>query len=128
MPSLGSVGVDRRTGALLTGWDHVKQSIEVILTTPLGSRVMRRDFGSRLMALIDAPLNDRVILAAYSAIAEAIDRWEPRYKLETVTIDTAAAGYVTFNLTGTYFPRGHLGDFSDGSARVAAIEISKAIA
>ncbi|MEI9428735.1 GPW/gp25 family protein [Mesorhizobium sp. Cs1299R1N3] len=119
---MSSLGVDRQTGGILTGWEHVKQSIEVILTTPIGSRVMRRDFGSRLMSLIDAPMNDRVVLAAYSAVADALAKWEPRYRLETVNIDAAgASGAITFLLSGTYYPRGHLGDFSDGSARLAEI-------
>jgi len=121
---MSSVGINRATGRPLADWEHVKQSIAVILTTALGTRVMRRDFGSRLMSLIDAPTNDRVILAAYSAIAEAIERQELRYRLDAVTIAEASAdGAITFNLSGTYYPRGHLGDFSEGSARLAEITI-----
>jgi phage baseplate assembly protein W len=121
---MSSVGVNRREGGILTGWEHVKQSIEVILTTPIGTRVMRRDFGSRLTSLIDAPMNDRVVLAAYSAVADALARWEPRYRLDTVKIEAAGAGgAITFILSGTYYPRGHLGDFSEGSARLAEITI-----
>ncbi|MER9652538.1 GPW/gp25 family protein [Mesorhizobium sp. M0152] len=121
---MSSVGVNRQTGAILTGWAHVQQSIGVILTTLIGTRVMRREFGSRLMALTDAPMNDRVLLAVYSAVAEAIARWEPRYRLDTVNVEVAGAGgAITFRLSGTYFPRGHLGDFSESSARLAEITL-----
>ncbi|HCF6085938.1 TPA: phage baseplate protein, partial [Pseudomonas aeruginosa] len=35
------IGLDRRTGQPLSGVAHLKQSIEDILTTPLGTRRMR---------------------------------------------------------------------------------------
>jgi len=121
---MSSLGVDRHGGGILTGWEHVKQSIEVVLTTMVGTRVMRRDFGSRIMALIDAPMNDRVLLAVFSACADAIAKWEPRYRLETVNVEKAGAdGGIIFRLTGTYYPRGHLGDFSEASARLAEITL-----
>ena len=45
-------GMDASTGQPLTGSAHLVQSIRDILTTPIGSRVMRRDYGSRLPALL----------------------------------------------------------------------------
>lgn len=110
MSSLGLSNVD---GALKTGFDHVRQSIEVILNTPIGSRVMRRDFGSELMALIDRPANDQTILAIYSACAMAIANWEPRFALTGINIsDLSVQGAVTLQITGVYYPNGHKGDFS----------------
>lgn len=117
-----STGFDRRTGRLLRGWDHVRQSIEVILTTPIGSRVMRRDFGSRLPDLVDAKLTRSRVLAVYSAAAEAIEAWEPRFRLRSASIARAeAGGVIGLTLVGVYFPRGHLGDWSvaeDATMRV----------
>lgn len=110
MSSLGLSNVD---GALKTGFDHVRQSIEVILTTPVGSRVMRRDFGSELMSLIDRPANDQTILAIYSACAMALARWEPRFALTGINIsDLTVQGAITLQITGVYYPNGHKGDFS----------------
>ena len=37
--------------------DQLWQSVTKILTTPTGSRVMRRDFGSVVPDLLDAPQN-----------------------------------------------------------------------
>jgi phage baseplate assembly protein W len=81
--------------------------------TPIGSRVMRRDFGSNLYDLIDAKMQQRNVLALYSAAAVAIDKWEPRFRLTECAIDRAAPdGVVGLVLRGTYFPRGHKGDYS----------------
>lgn len=41
-----STGISAIAGAVMTDWDHVQQSIRKILSTPIGSRVMRRNFGS----------------------------------------------------------------------------------
>lgn len=108
-----STGLNRETGAPLAGFEHVRQSIGVILTTPIGSRIMRREFGSEVFDLIDRPMTDQVILAIYAASVMAIARWEPRYEVSGCRIvKTEADGTIEIELAGTYFPRGHLGDFS----------------
>ncbi|HMR37692.1 MAG TPA: hypothetical protein PJ999_15635, partial [Paracoccus sp. (in: a-proteobacteria)] len=56
---------------------------------------------------------DQVILAIYAASVMAIARWEPRYEVSGCQIvKTEADGTIEIELAGTYFPRGHLGDFS----------------
>jgi phage baseplate assembly protein W len=110
---MASAGFNRETGSVLTDFDHVRQSIGVILTTPIGSRVMRREFGSELFDLIDRPMTDQVILAIYSATVMAIARWEPRYAVTGCNITIASAdGVMSMELSGVYYPRGHLGDFT----------------
>ncbi|MCP4101679.1 MAG: phage baseplate protein, partial [Lentisphaerae bacterium] len=84
-------GIDHTTGRYLSGLNHLKQSITDILTTPIGTRVMRREYGSRLPRLVDAPLNSSTLVDLYSATAEALQRWEPRFKLTEVTTNTASA-------------------------------------
>jgi phage baseplate assembly protein W len=74
-------GTDAKTGKTLSGVAHLRQSIRDILTTPLGSRVMRRDYGSRLFDLVDNPLNDQTLVEIFAATAEALMRWEPRLKV-----------------------------------------------
>jgi len=101
------------------------QSIRKILTTSIGTRVMRREFGSELMSLIDAPMEGRVLLALYVATANAIARWEPRYRLSKVTLMQAnAQGKISLRLDGTYYPRGHLGDFTISDERQATVLIA----
>lgn len=99
-------GTNAADGTRLGGLDHLRQSLQDILTTPVGTRVMRRDYGSRLYQLVDAPLNRGTIAELYAATAEAIRRWEPRFKLSSVKASAAATGSVELNLTGTYLPDG----------------------
>ncbi len=100
-------GIDHTSGRYLSGLDHLKQSINDILTTPIGTRVMRREYGSRLPRLVDAPLNSSTLVDLYSATAEALQRWEPRFKLSAVTTDTVGStGKVELLLTGEYLPDG----------------------
>lgn len=110
-----STGFNREAGpSLLTDFDHVRQSITVILTTPIGSLLMLREFGSEVFELIDRPISDdRVRLALYAACVTAIGRWEPRYRITRVQIVKAdATGVVEIVMRGAYMPRGHLGDFT----------------
>lgn len=118
---MASTGFSNDAGAVLGGFDHVAQSIGVILNTPIGSRVMRREFGSELIDLVDRPMTDQVILAIYSAAVMAIAQWEPRFAVTSCNItQTGADGTVSIEFAGTYMPRGHLGDFTPdpGPARV----------
>jgi len=93
------IGMDRHTGRTLSGDAHLAQSITDILTTPKGTLVMRRDYGSDLPDIIDRPMNGITMIDAYLAIAEALDLWEPRISVERVQIAAARAGYAEINLT-----------------------------
>ena len=99
-------GMDSSTGKGLAGLDHLRQSVRDILSTPLGSRVMRRDYGSRLFALVDAPVNKSTLVEIYAATATAIRKWEPRLKVETVRVDKAEEGKLSVSLTALYIPEG----------------------
>lgn len=46
-------GVNCRTGKRLSGVAHLRQSVSDILNTPVGSRVLVRDYGSDLFELLD---------------------------------------------------------------------------
>ena len=63
--------MDRTTGRRITGMNHLQQSIADILTTPLGTRLQRRTYGSLLPSLIDQPDNGPTRLRCYSASASA---------------------------------------------------------
>lgn len=101
-------GTSATTGRHLDGIEHLRQSIRDILATPLGTRVMRRDYGSRLFQLLDAPVNGATLLQIYTATAEALARWEPRFRLERVVRNgtTSAPGALSLDLVGEYLPDG----------------------
>lgn len=93
------IGIHASTGQTLDGMAHLWQSIGDILMTPLGSRVMRRDYGSLLPELIDQPFNDATRLRLYGATALALMRWEPRIRLIRVQLWRGeAAGSYTLEL------------------------------
>ncbi|MDD3676888.1 GPW/gp25 family protein [Thauera propionica] len=92
--------MNAHTGQPLSGLDHLRQSIIDILSTPLNTRVMRRDYGSRLPELIDQPITPRLAMELYAATAEALVRWEPRFKLSRVRLTDARAGLVELTLEG----------------------------
>ncbi|MFT4091323.1 MAG: GPW/gp25 family protein [Asticcacaulis sp.] len=93
-------GMRASDGATISGAELIAQSIRDILTTPIGSRVMRRDYGSRLPDLIDAPANAHGQMQIIAATATAIGRWEKRLKLKRVTWSANAQGRGVITLTG----------------------------
>lgn len=99
-------GMSSINGQRLVGIDHLRQSIRDILTTPLGSRVMRRDYGSRLFELVDAPYSSSTKLSIIAATAEALMTWEPRIDVETVVLRTFEPGNILIDLVGRYLPDG----------------------
>lgn len=89
------------TGLALEGDAHLAQSIADILTTPIGSRVMRRDYGSLLSELIDAPFNGATRLRLYGAAVGALMRWEPRIRINRIELSQAAeAGAFVLDIQG----------------------------
>jgi len=73
--------MNRHTGGSLSRRESISQSITDILTTRIGTRVMRREYGSLVPELIDDPFNDFTRLRVYAATAMALLRWEPRIRL-----------------------------------------------
>ena len=100
------MGMNANSGAPLIGIEHLRQSVRDILVTPIGTRVMRRDYGSRLMRLVDAPTSPGLLVHLYAATAEALRKWEPRLRLSRVKATDAAPGHVTLDLEGEYLPTG----------------------
>ncbi|WP_325985752.1 GPW/gp25 family protein [Pseudomonas protegens] len=96
------IGMDRRTGQPLSGLEHVRQSIEDILTTPLGSRRMRPGYGSDLRRYVDLPVTGGWKSAVQAEVARALLRWEPRLKLERVQVVAVVGGQISFQLVGQY--------------------------
>ncbi|WP_186113263.1 GPW/gp25 family protein [Burkholderia gladioli] len=82
------IGMDAAAGTELTGLDHLYQSIAKILTTPLGTCIQRREFGSELTDLVDAPNNGAVRTRLYAAVATALMKYEPRLVITRVQLTT----------------------------------------
>lgn len=78
--------MDAHTGKALIGDDADDQDIAMILTTAIGSRSCRREFGSDIPRLIDQPFNAATRQRLLGATAMALMRWKPRIKLDRVQI------------------------------------------
>lgn len=96
------VGTNSINGKSLAGVDHLKQSIRDILTTPIGSRVMLRNYGSRLFELVDSPLNHETVTEIYVATIEALEKWEPRIEVIRVIVEAVEAGEVRLSLEAKF--------------------------
>lgn len=108
-------GMSRTTGKYLEGYAHLVQSVGDILSTPLLTRVWRRDYGGHGTYLLDKPASEETLISFTIAIGDAINKWEPRYRLNRIWFEEANQdGHFILNIDGTYYPRGHLGDFTTG--------------
>jgi phage baseplate assembly protein W len=87
------IDIDRKTGEYVQGWARIKQSIETILTTRIGTRLMRLWWGSSFINMQDKPGNEEVMMAGMMAAISAINTYEPEFKVTRVSIDA-------FDLTG----------------------------
>ena len=100
-------GMHHTTGRALDGMDHLRQSITDILTTPVGTRIERRSYGSLLPALIDHPDNATTRVRIYAAVATALMRWEPRLRITRVHLASGSQpGQIELTLDGEHLPTG----------------------
>lgn len=105
-----ALGMHITTGRSLDGLDHLRQSVRDILITPLGSRVMRRDYGSGLFDLIDANLTPLTLALIYAATVDALRKWEPRLRVTRVQAEALPeeleSGRISITVDGQYLPSG----------------------
>ena len=84
--------------AVLPWQEHLQQSIGDILNTPIGTRVMRLEYGSKCPRLVDRPINQSWKLEVYVAVVEALGRWEPRIKVRQVHVNSVGVGYIEISI------------------------------
>lgn len=94
------LGMNRNTGQNISDTEHISQSMRDILLTLVGSRVMRREYGSLLSALIDMPQNPALRLQIMVACYSAIQKWEPRIRLTAISFETSDADEMYVDITG----------------------------
>lgn len=92
------IGMDKITGEPIASADHIAQSLRDILTTPIGTRVMRRDYGSRLFELVDAPQNKGLRMLLIAATATPIRKWEKRVRLNRLRVTYSERGRPVLSL------------------------------
>lgn len=118
-------GVDRQTFQPMANFPHALQSIEVILSTPLYSRLMRRHFGGGLLELLGRMISPRLMALFQQLLATSIDLWEPRFRVRRVrfkgTADEVRLGRAGVSVEVDWMPRALLGDFTVEGTRLFTI-------
>lgn len=94
--------LNRTTGKQMSETPHIKQSIVDIVTTLIGTRVMRRFYGTIIPGVIDKPMNEILIMQMQSSIFMALDQYEHRIKIASVYItEPTLEGTFTLNIEGS---------------------------
>lgn len=65
------IGIDRKTGRKIEGFDQLVSRIAQVMTTPTSGRVKRPTFGSRAREYMGANMSDSVLIRLQSAVISA---------------------------------------------------------
>ncbi|HAV54813.1 MAG: GPW/gp25 family protein [Aequorivita sp.] len=81
---------DKKTGQLVTttGVADINKSLEILLSTRLGERVMLPNYGCNLEELLFQPLDVTLKTYIIELIKTVILYYEPRIDTQTVSLDT----------------------------------------
>jgi len=70
---------------------------------------MLHEYGSRLSELIDTPMNELLDVELHASVAEALERWEPRFRLTSVWIgNRTPEGRITLDIEGIVLSEGRV--------------------
>ena len=72
-----------------TGADDIEESLQIILSTRVGERIMNPDFGCNLDELIFAPINLTLITYIKDLVQTAILYYESRIDVNRIDINTS---------------------------------------
>lgn len=88
------MGVDH-TGriALSDGVPDLDRSIEMVLMTAPGERLMRPQFGCRIWELLFEPVTGNLLGLIAEAVRDALAQWEPRVVVEEVRPEVDPANH-----------------------------------
>ncbi len=70
--------------------EDIRESIEIILGTAKGERVMRPEFGCDIHDHVYSAASPATLNLIESSVREALVRWEPRIDIEDVNASTAS--------------------------------------
>ncbi|WP_395175815.1 GPW/gp25 family protein [Roseibium alexandrii] len=109
--------IDRRTGQVIDNLASAFQSVEIILSTRIGSRLIpSRSFGAGVVELLGRLVTPALFAAFRQLIGTAIDLYEPRFKVNRIGVDGTAEelrlGTAGLLIEVDYRPRGQFGDFT----------------
>ena len=96
--------------ATSVGAQNVRESIQIILLTRLGERLNYPAYGSSLRTFLFAPNNPATRKSIEMEITRALQLWEPRINLDSVSVDPdpsnnqAAIATIQYRLVANQLP------------------------
>jgi uncharacterized protein len=80
----------------------IQESLEILLSTHMGERLMQPEFGCNLEGYLFDALNATTQTAIKLTVTEALRRFEPRIRLESVKLDTKQLNAGRIDIAVTY--------------------------
>src|SRR6185436_9277073 len=77
--------------AMVSGVEDIHQSLQILLSTRLGERVMQDEFGCALDGVVFEEIDQDLLNSLNSSIADAILYYEPRISLDRLDVSESAA-------------------------------------
>jgi hypothetical protein len=105
-PHLDSTGM----WATSVGAQNVRESIQILLSTRLGERLMYPTYGSSLRSYLFAPNNAATQKSIEEAIQSALKQWEPRITVNSISVmedpsdNQAAIATIQYRLVANQLP------------------------
>ncbi|OOI04714.1 phage baseplate protein [Vibrio sp. OULL4] len=65
------IGIDRKTGRRIDGFEQLVSRVTQVMTTPLGGRAKRSNFGSRVREGLAANMSDSMLVRTQASAIEA---------------------------------------------------------
>jgi hypothetical protein len=96
--------------ATSVGAQNVRESIQILLLTRLGERLMYPNYGSSLGTYLFAPNNPATRKSIEEEITRALQLWEPRINIDSVSVDVdpsnaqAAIATIQYRLVANQLP------------------------
>ena len=97
---MSAIGMNATSGERMEEVEHISQSVHDILTTRIGTRCMRRYYGSIVPELIDQPTHRATQLRLMAATVMAVHRWEPRLLISKAQFFIDQAGNGILDIDG----------------------------
>ncbi len=82
-------GMNSENGEISNGTPYLGQLVRDVLITPIGSRVMRRNYGSRLYTLLDNPIDAALVANINVAVVEALTAHVPIISITAIEVNPA---------------------------------------
>lgn len=87
---------------MTAGKEDIESSLEILFSTSVGERIMQNKYGCNLNHLLFESINTSLITYTEGLVRQAILMFEPRIKLNNLTIDTADQNNGVVNIMVEY--------------------------